>query len=657
MPSYQVKQSSTAYPLVFLMVQAADHITGLTGVTPTVTIRKVGGAFGAPVGAVTEIANGWYQVAGNATDSSTLGPLLLHATATGGDPVDQLYEVVAHDVQSATNLGLSALPTVAPGAANGIQINGANTGPFSISNGVTFTNSGGTAFTVRNSSGSGVGMDVSNGGTGVGMQIRGGANNPGLKILGPNGGTGASAVRLTCAAADTGFDSGPAFELISGTGDVMTLVSNAANGNGIKVTANGTGSGLNMTGGATGHGILAMGGATSGDGIRALANLAGSGHGIHGIATGSANAGIYGDGGVTGIGIQAFAAAAGGNVAMRIAGGSTNAGLAILGGPTSGAGISVTTANGHAMVLQASGVSAHGLSITGGTGGVSDGLHCVAGAGGVDIRGTQYSVDVTSVGGVAQTPGDIYAAVTNIAVTSAALNIVASSAVYTTGTSAGGYTNTFANDNVYDAVSQVGNALDFYYQFDLSGTPGAMASGFQLIGYLSGNTNSLNVYFWNWVNSVWDLVGTLKGQSGSTNQTVEDVATSAHTGTGANLGLVRCRLAGTSLTGGAVMRVDRILCGYAVVPLAATSAPPGFSTLTVGAIASGVIGQVLNPPRALDTVPDSALTVNDGLHCAIAVSAGQWAITGTSWPCKTPMGTTTIRTFTLDSATAPTSRT
>jgi hypothetical protein len=99
---YTIKQSSTAYPLVFFMVDSTDHRTGKTGLTPTVTLRKVGGSFATQAGTVTEIANGWYQVAGNATDSNTLGPLLLHATATGADPTDEVYEVVAFDPQDAT---------------------------------------------------------------------------------------------------------------------------------------------------------------------------------------------------------------------------------------------------------------------------------------------------------------------------------------------------------------------------------------------------------------------------------------------------------------------------------------------------------------------------------------------------------------------------
>jgi len=99
MPSYQIKLASTAYPLVFLMVDSSDHITGKTGLAPTVKLGKAGAAGGAPAGAVSEIdatnMPGWYKVAGNATDSGTLGPLVLHATAAGADPCDVLYEVSA----------------------------------------------------------------------------------------------------------------------------------------------------------------------------------------------------------------------------------------------------------------------------------------------------------------------------------------------------------------------------------------------------------------------------------------------------------------------------------------------------------------------------------------------------------------------------------
>lgn len=93
----QRKQSDTGHSLDFFMTDSSDHISGKTGLSPTVTISKDGGAFASPSGAVTEIAHGWYKIAGNATDSNTLGPLKVHATATGADPADREFQIVSHD--------------------------------------------------------------------------------------------------------------------------------------------------------------------------------------------------------------------------------------------------------------------------------------------------------------------------------------------------------------------------------------------------------------------------------------------------------------------------------------------------------------------------------------------------------------------------------
>lgn len=142
MASYQIKQSSTAYPLVFLMVDSTDHVTGKTGLTPTVTLSKAGGSFASPAGAVSEISAGWYKVAGNATDTGTLGPLALHATGTAADPTDMLYEVVAHDVQDTVRLGLTALPNVASGSAGAIPTVGTGTAQISVSSGQVILQSG-----------------------------------------------------------------------------------------------------------------------------------------------------------------------------------------------------------------------------------------------------------------------------------------------------------------------------------------------------------------------------------------------------------------------------------------------------------------------------------------------------------------------------------
>lgn len=126
--TFDILQSSTQSALVFLLVQSSDHITGKTGAVPGVSLSKNGASFVLVSGTIAEIGNGWYKVGGNATDTNTLGPLALHATATSCDPTDFIVaNIVAFNPQTATNLGLSALPTANPGASGGVFIAGTNT--------------------------------------------------------------------------------------------------------------------------------------------------------------------------------------------------------------------------------------------------------------------------------------------------------------------------------------------------------------------------------------------------------------------------------------------------------------------------------------------------------------------------------------------------
>ncbi len=174
---YPVQQNSTAAKddLLFFLADSDDHIAGKTGASPTVTIRKAGGAFSSPAGSVSELANGWYYVAANATDNGTAGPLLLHATADGADPCDDSYYVEAINRTDATRQGMSALPNAAAEAAGGLYTRG--TGPGQINqaaNGQIDVNAakiGGTSQTGRDlgasvliSAGTGTGqLDVTGG--------------------------------------------------------------------------------------------------------------------------------------------------------------------------------------------------------------------------------------------------------------------------------------------------------------------------------------------------------------------------------------------------------------------------------------------------------------------------------------------------------------
>jgi hypothetical protein len=105
------QQNSTAHPITFLIVSSTDHNAGLSGLSPAVTVSKDGGAFAAAAGAVSEVGNGWYALAGNATDRNTLGAFLVHATAPGADPCDVQYTIVGYDPFNGTSLGLGNLDT------------------------------------------------------------------------------------------------------------------------------------------------------------------------------------------------------------------------------------------------------------------------------------------------------------------------------------------------------------------------------------------------------------------------------------------------------------------------------------------------------------------------------------------------------------------
>lgn len=92
--TYDIALGNTDIPLLFLLVDDADHLTGKTGLSPAVTLSKNGGAFAVPIGAVSQVGNGWYKVAPNAVDANTLGPLILHATGSGADPTDVVFRVM-----------------------------------------------------------------------------------------------------------------------------------------------------------------------------------------------------------------------------------------------------------------------------------------------------------------------------------------------------------------------------------------------------------------------------------------------------------------------------------------------------------------------------------------------------------------------------------
>jgi hypothetical protein len=89
---------NTTFNQTFILVSSSDHVTPLTGASPTVLISKNASGFTIPVGAITEIGDGWYNVALAPADTNTVGVLSFHITATGGDPTDFSDQIVAAPV-------------------------------------------------------------------------------------------------------------------------------------------------------------------------------------------------------------------------------------------------------------------------------------------------------------------------------------------------------------------------------------------------------------------------------------------------------------------------------------------------------------------------------------------------------------------------------
>lgn len=122
------KQSTSTYGIPIYMVLSSDHVSAATGKTVSVTLSKNGGAFAAASGSVSELSSGVYMLAGNATDTNTLGSLVALATATGCDPFLVEYTIVPYDPFDSVRLGMTALPNAAAEAAGGLYTRGSGAG-------------------------------------------------------------------------------------------------------------------------------------------------------------------------------------------------------------------------------------------------------------------------------------------------------------------------------------------------------------------------------------------------------------------------------------------------------------------------------------------------------------------------------------------------
>lgn len=318
---------------------------------------------------------------------------------------------VAGTTQTANDIG-AAVPNATAGASGGLIINGSNsgtvtlaamtvTGALTVSDGIAVTCSTSNRSAISaTGNGTGSGLAPTGGATGHGVLSSGGATSgDGIRATGnvlgfganfigagsnkhgvlSTGGSGSAAGIAAIATAGNGIlatGAGAPGVAISATGNTingMTITGSAASG------AQPAGNGLQLTGGpasTTGGGVAGVGLKAIGGAGAATTNGAGDGM----LATGGGTTTVAG-----GIGLNATGTAA--LPGISVSGGATGVAMRLVGGATSGDGLSVTTTSGHGVNIAVAGASKHGIFSTGGDSGTSDGIKAVAGSGGVPIRG------------------------------------------------------------------------------------------------------------------------------------------------------------------------------------------------------------------------------------------------------------------------------
>jgi hypothetical protein len=130
--------------------------------------------------------------------------------------------------------------------------------------------------------------------------------------------------------------------------------------------------------------------------------------------------------------------------------------------------------------------------------------------------------------------------------------------------------STFAKDGVthdIEAVTDGTEKIEVYYEFSVGGD--GLASGITATIQLDKGTGAgknLTVWAYNWGTPGWDQIGTLDSDTSLADAEYQLIT--AHTGTGANLGLVRIRfLTGSvALVGTTTLKTDQILVDYVIVP-------------------------------------------------------------------------------------------
>lgn len=353
---------------------------------------------------------------------------IIGASTTSNEPCVKLTGNGTAAGLSSTGGADGASGILATGGAAGGATNG---GPgIKGIGGAAGGNSGGHGLFATGGGTGGIGGYFLGGGSSaVGMRMESAGANTGLVIVG-----GADGMTITASAGD-----GVSIASSGTTKHCIKLLAHATNGDGINIATD-AGHGITIAAtGASKHGVTITGGSSgTSDALKLTAGSGGVGVRLDTL-TASGNVTISGTTalqaltlttltasgavalqstlGITGAttltgnvvlsdGLTISAPSTSNRAGLSITGNGSGAGVSVAGGGT-GSGIVVTTTSADAVTLTATGTSKHGLVITGGNGGTSDGLKLVAGTGGVGARVATLTVTgaTTLTGAVALSNG------------------------------------------------------------------------------------------------------------------------------------------------------------------------------------------------------------------------------------------------------------
>ena len=428
--------------------------TGLTISQADVRLSKAGGAFAQKNDATsaTHDENGWYSIPLDATDTGTLGTLIVAIAESGALPVWREFSVVPSNVWdsmfSTDKLQVDAVEISSDStAADNLEAILDGTGAVATLSQLRIDSSAaGGAIDIDNDAGPCIDIDALS--TITAVDITGGGAS--LKL-------GASSGEAVLAAAESG-----------------------ANASGIKSTGDDYGAGFHAIGGTNGEGILGYGGATSGHGIRGFAN-GGNSTGINGHGNGT-GAGIRGDGGGSGgpgvlcegggnggtglyihgnssdaTGLHILTVGAG--KAVHIDGSTTGDTIVIEGGDTSGDAIDISTTDGIGIDVTAAGDKAASLVASTGN---NDGLYVSSsGSGdGISTVGGATGNGLKIAGGGSSGPGITVATTNGVGVVIGASGDNQAVDINGSGTGAGVTVDAGATGTAIDISAALGTCID-----------------------------------------------------------------------------------------------------------------------------------------------------------------------------------------------------